>query len=79
MAKKLAEMEARIQRIPRVPTPFKKSLSHNYADFPFGNSIALMEMLNKLSFPNMKLYDSTTNLTDHIVLYKQRMFTAAIP
>lgn len=60
MAKKLAEMEAMIQRIPRVPTLLKKSQPHSYANFPFVESIALVEMPGKFSFPNIKLYDGTT-------------------
>ena len=36
-------------------------------------------MPKKFSFPNMKSYDGTTDPTDHIASYKQRMFTTAIP
>ncbi|KAL5564706.1 hypothetical protein UlMin_027870 [Ulmus minor] len=72
-------MEALIQKIPGVPAPIKKSLPHSYADSPFVDSIALVEMPRKFSFPNMKIYDGTTDPTDHIASYKQRMFTAAIP
>ena len=68
-----------IQRIPGVPIPIKKSLPHSYADSPFVNSITLVEMPKKFSFPNMKMYDCTTDPTDHIASYKQRMITAAIP
>ena len=70
MAKRLAEMEAMIQWITGVPTPLKKSPPHSYADSPFVESIALVEIPNKFSFPNMKLYDSTTDPTDHIAFYK---------
>jgi len=79
VAKRFAEMEALIQKIPGVPAPIKKSLPHSYADSPFVDSIALVEMPKKFSFPNMKMYDGTTDPTDHIASYKQRMFTAAIP
>ena len=79
MAKNFSEMEAMIQRIPRVPTVLMKTLPHSYADSPFVDSIALVKIPRKFSFPNMKLYDGTTNPTDHIASYKQRMFTAAIP
>ena len=79
IAKQLAEMEVMIQRIPGVPTPLKKILPHTYADSLFFDSIILVEMPKKFFFPNMKLYDGTTNLTDHIASYKHRMFTATIP
>ena len=45
----------------------------------FVDSITLIEMPRKFSFPNMKMYDGTTDPTNHIASYKQRMFTAAIP
>ena len=35
-------------------------------------------MSRKFSFPNMKLYDGTTDPEDHIARYKQRMFTLVI-
>ena len=79
MAKRLVEMQAMIQWIPGVPTPLKKSQPDSYADSPFDNSIALLEMLKKFSFPNMKLYDGTTDPTYHIASYKKRMFTTIIP
>ena len=72
-------MEAMIQRIPRVPTLLKKSLLYSYVDSPFVDSITLVEMPKKLSFPNMKINDATTDPTDHIMSYKQRIFMAAIP
>ena len=78
VAKRFAKMEAMIQRIPRVPTLLKKSLPHSYVDSPFVDSTALVEMPKKFSFLNMKMYDGTNDPTDHIVSYKQHMFTATI-
>ena len=72
-------MEAMIQRIPGVPTPLRKSQLYSYTNSLFVDAITLIEMPKKLSFPNMKLYDDTTDPIDHIASYKQRMFTAAIP
>ena len=63
---------------PRSPVPMKKSFPHSYTDSPFVDSIALIEMPRKFSFPNMKMYNGTTDPTDHIVSYKQRMFTVVI-
>ena len=77
VAKRFAEMEAMIQRIPRVPTPLKKSLPHSYVDSPFVDS--MVEMPKKFAFPNMKMYNGTIDPMDHIASYKKRMFTAAIP
>ena len=79
MAKKLAEMEAMIQRVPEVPASLKKSQPGSYVDFLFVDSIALIEIPMKFSFPNMKLCDGTTYPTYHISSYKQHMFIATIP
>ena len=78
VAKRFAKMKAMIQRILGVPTPIKKKILHNYTDSPFIDSIFLVEMPKKLSFPNMKMYDGTTDPTDHIASYKQCMFVTAI-
>ena len=71
VAKRFAEMEAMIQKIPGVPTPIKKSLPHSYANSPFVDSIPLIEIPKKFSFLNMKMYDGTIDLMDHIASYKQ--------
>ncbi|KAK0603081.1 hypothetical protein LWI29_001207 [Acer saccharum] len=78
-SRRFTEMEALIQRIPGVPAPIKKSTANSFADSPFVDAIALMEMPKKFNFPNMKQYEGTTDPDDHIAQYKQRMFTAAIP
>ncbi|KAK0606072.1 hypothetical protein LWI29_033882 [Acer saccharum] len=78
-SRRFAEMEALIQRILGVSAPIKKSTANSFADSPFVDAIALMEMPKKFNFPNMKQYEETTDPDDHIAQYKQRMFTAAIP
>ncbi|XP_062075032.1 uncharacterized protein LOC133779045 [Humulus lupulus] len=77
LARKLAEMEALIQRIPGMPAPIKKSAASCYADSPFVDDIALVEMPKKFNFPNMKMFDGTSDPDDHIAQYRQRMFTFA--
>ena len=79
LASRLINLEEKIQRIPGVPAPIKKSLLTSFADSPFVDAIALVEMPIKFSFPVMKLYDGTTDPDDHVSQYKQRMFTIAIP
>ncbi|XP_062103457.1 uncharacterized protein LOC133814527 [Humulus lupulus] len=79
LARKLAKIEAFIQRIPGMPAPIKKSAASCYADSPFVDEIALVEMQKKFNFPNMKMFDETSDLDDHIAQYRQRMFTVAIP
>ena len=79
MLKRLAKKETIIQRIPKVPTQLKKSMPHSYADSPFVDSISIIEMPKKFTFPNMKLYDSTVDPKYHISSYNQKMFSSAIP
>ncbi|KAL5760940.1 hypothetical protein ACOSQ2_019778 [Xanthoceras sorbifolium] len=62
-----------------MPAPIKKSTANSFADSPFVDTIALVEMPRKFNFPCMKQYDGTTDPDDHIAQYRQRMFTAAIP
>ncbi|KAL5779062.1 hypothetical protein ACOSQ2_009799 [Xanthoceras sorbifolium] len=66
-------MEALIQRIPRMPAPIKKSSINSFADLPFVDAIAFIEMPRKFNFPNMKQYDGTTDPDDHIAQYRQRI------
>ena len=68
-----------IQWIPEVPTLLRKSQLYNYANAPFIDALTLIEMPRNFTFPNTKPYDGTTYPTDHIALYKQRIFTAIIP
>jgi len=77
--RRFAEMEALIQRIPGIPTPIKKSTTNSFADSPFVDAIALVDMPRKFSFPNMKQFEGMTDPDDHISQYKQRMFTATVP
>ncbi|XP_031273168.1 uncharacterized protein LOC116131644 [Pistacia vera] len=78
-AKRLADVEVVIRRIPGMPIPTKKSRPNCYADSPFADEIALADMPQKFTIPNMKPYDGTTDPDDHIASYKQRMFTVFIP
>ena len=70
VAKKLEDMEALINRIPRVPAPIKKSLRSSFADSPFVDSIALVEMPKKFVYPTIKMYNDTIDPNDHIASYK---------
>ncbi|XP_031251982.1 uncharacterized protein LOC116109890 [Pistacia vera] len=79
LAKRLADVEAVMRRIPGMPVPTKKNRPYSYADSPFVDEIALADIPQKFTIPNMKPYDGTTDPDDHIASYKQRMFTVSIP
>ncbi|XP_057249302.1 uncharacterized protein LOC104893751 [Beta vulgaris subsp. vulgaris] len=68
-----------IARIPGVPRPMEKATPNSYADSPFADPIALIEVPKRFSVPSMKLYDGTTDPNDHVAQYKQRMITISIP
>ncbi|XP_057811429.1 uncharacterized protein LOC131025646 [Salvia miltiorrhiza] len=56
LARRLADMEAIIQRIPGVPAPIKKSAESCYADLPFVDEIALYASSRKLEKISEDLY-----------------------
>ena len=66
----LNEMEDLIRIILGMPAPIKNISINTCADSPFADSITLVKMPYKFSFPNMKLYNGTFNLDDHIAQYK---------
>lgn len=76
--KRLAEMDAMLKRLPGVAPPITKSAPNCYADTPFTDEIALVEMPKRFTIPTMMMYDGTTDPDNHIAQYKQRMFTTAI-
>ncbi|CAA7046921.1 unnamed protein product [Microthlaspi erraticum] len=77
-SKRLEAMELLLARLPGVAPPITKSAPNCYADTPFTDAIALVEMPKKFIVPSMKMYDGTTDPDNHIAQYKQRMFTTAI-
>ena len=69
-SRRFVEMEALIQRIPGVSALIKRSNVNSFADSPFVDAIALVEIPKKFSFLNIKQYEGTIDLDDHIVQYK---------
>ncbi|XP_013673342.2 uncharacterized protein LOC106377623 [Brassica napus] len=78
-SKKLDAMQSMVERLPGVAPPIRKSNPGSYADTPFTDNIALIGMLRKFSFPNIKIYDRTGDQDDHIAQYKQRMLVVTLP
>ena len=66
------------ERLPVVPPPIRRSDPGSYADTPFSDEIASIEMPRKFAFPNMKMYDGTSDPDDHVAQYKQRMLTVEV-
>ncbi|XP_013608316.1 PREDICTED: uncharacterized protein LOC106315092 [Brassica oleracea var. oleracea] len=78
-SKKLDAMQSMVERLPGVAPLIQKSNLDSYADTPFTDNIALIEMPRKFSFPNIKMYDGTGDPDDYIAQYKQRMLAVALP
>ena len=76
--KELREVRELIQRIPGVPKPLEKATPTSYADSPFCNDIALLEIPKRFTVPTMKPYDGSADPLEHIAQYKQRMFIVPI-
>ncbi|CAA7024291.1 unnamed protein product [Microthlaspi erraticum] len=65
-SKRLEAMELLLARLPGVAPPITKSAPNCYADTPFTDAIALVEMPKKFIVPSMKMYDGTTDPDNHI-------------
>ncbi|XP_010693347.2 uncharacterized protein LOC104906311 [Beta vulgaris subsp. vulgaris] len=76
---RLQRLEDMIARIPGVPRPMEKATPDSYADSPFADFIAMVEVPKRFSVPTMKMYDGTTDPNDHVAQYKQLMMTISIP
>ena len=77
-SKKFYAIQYMVERLPGVAPPIRRSDPNSYADTPFVDEIALIEMPRKLSFPNIRKYDGTSDPGNHVSQYKQWMFTVAI-
>ncbi|KFK31517.1 hypothetical protein AALP_AA6G123000 [Arabis alpina] len=76
--RRMEELERMILRLPGIAPPITKSAPNCYADTPFTDEIALVEMPKRFNFPTMVMYDGTTDPDNRIAQYKQRMFTTAV-
>lgn len=72
-------MQFMVESLPGVHPPNRRSNPDSYADTPFVEEIASVEMPRKFSFPNVKMYDGTGDRDDHIAQYKQRILVVALP
>ncbi|KAL0745136.1 hypothetical protein Bca101_100993 [Brassica carinata] len=78
-SKRFDAMQSMVERLPGVAPPIRRSNPDSYADTPFVEDIASVEMPRKYSFPSIKMYDGTGDPDDHIARYKQRMLAVALP
>ena len=46
-----------LRRIPGLPKPIEKTTLTSYADSPFSNDIALVDIAKRFEVPPMKSYD----------------------
>ena len=68
-----------VELLPGGAPPIRRNNPDSYADTPFMEGIASVEMSRKFSFPSIKMYDGTGEPDDQIALYKQRMLAVALP
>ena len=76
--KELNEFREVLQRISGAPKPMEKATPTSYADSPFSDDIALVDIPKRFAVPPMKSYDGSTDPLEHIAQYKQRIFTIPI-
>ena len=68
-----------ISKIPGAPEPIEKVSDTLYAETPFSDDIAGMELPDNFKVPNMKLYDGKDDPRQHVAHYRQRMMYKPIP
>ena len=64
-----------MSRLPGVRLPIRKSRAGAISDTPFMESIVTVELPRKFSPPEMKQYDGSTDLDDHVIHYKYKMMS----
>ncbi|CAN8288854.1 unnamed protein product [Cochlearia groenlandica] len=69
--KRLSAFESMIERMPGVAPPIRRSDRYSYANSPFTDEIALVEMPKKFTFPSMKMYDGSTDSDNLVTIYRQ--------
>lgn len=83
IAQKVAEpkgdVDARLAQLLGLPPCIRQVITESYNDSPFSKDISNMEVLKKFGYPSMNSYDDTINLENHIIQFKQRMFSAVPP
>lgn len=60
-----------VEKLPGVAPLVQRSDPNSYDDNPFMDEIALVHMPQKFSFPNMRMYDDTSDPDSHVTLYKK--------
>ncbi|KAF2555082.1 hypothetical protein F2Q68_00017396 [Brassica cretica] len=78
-SKRFDAMQSKVERLPGVAPPIRRSNPDSYADTPSVEEIASIEMPRKFSFPSIKMYDGTGDPDDKIAQYQQRMLAVALP
>ncbi|XP_074278664.1 uncharacterized protein LOC141602259 [Silene latifolia] len=51
----------------------------NYADSPFIDEIAIVDLPKKFVIPSIRTYDGTSDPHNHVAFYKQKILVASIP
>ncbi|KAL9242021.1 hypothetical protein vseg_016067 [Gypsophila vaccaria] len=69
MAQELIRVLEMMIKVPGMPPPIEQETPDIYADSPFDDSIALVEMPKKYSLPNMKIYDGMTDPQELVAQY----------
>ncbi|XP_074301349.1 uncharacterized protein LOC141632732 [Silene latifolia] len=57
----------------------EEAAPESYADLPFIDEIAGVDLPKKFVIPSMRTYDGTSDPQNHVAFYKQKMLVASIP
>ncbi|XP_074298582.1 uncharacterized protein LOC141629492 [Silene latifolia] len=77
--KEIQKLHEKFEKIPGIPTSIGEANPESYADSPFVDEIAKVDIPKKFVAPSMRTYDGTADPQNHVTYYKQRMLAASIP
>ncbi|XP_074300054.1 uncharacterized protein LOC141631256 [Silene latifolia] len=62
-----------------MPDPVAEVEANSFADSPFADEIAKIDLPKKFTVPSMKTYDGTSDPQNHVAIFKQKMLAALVP
>ena len=78
MAGHMKKMSEQFVKFPGAPSTLGEVTKESFADSPFVDEIAKMEIPKKFVVPTMTLYSGVTDPVDHVAHYRQRMTTISV-
>ncbi|XP_074314427.1 uncharacterized protein LOC141649642 [Silene latifolia] len=79
VVQEIKKLHEKFEKISGVPITMEEDAPDSYADSPFVDEIAKVDLPKKFVVPSMRTYDGTSYPQNHVAFYKQKMLAASIP